>query len=110
MSLHNTFVATYAQQHLAKIKLGKMQKSGFDLRQLRIVSQHSPSLTAAEKMSPIPSSFGELEPEYFCCIQEHDLVDYEVELGAGRLFILAHGTTAEVERAKNITDSSHPIN
>lgn len=108
MSLHNTFVAAYAQRRMAEIDLGKMHHAGLQRSQLRIVSHYLPSLPSDS--IPILHSFGELEPDYVGCIPEHDIVDYEAELDTGRLFIVAHGTPDEVERAKNITESTHPIN
>ena len=108
MSLHNTFVAGYAQRRLAEIDLDKMLNAGFELSQLRIVSHYQPALPT--DTTPVLHSFGELEPEYYGCIPEHDIVDYEAELDTGRLFIVAHGTPDEVERAKIIADSTHPTN
>jgi len=108
MSLHNTFVAGYAQRRLAEIDLGKMLDAGFDLSQLCIVSHYQPALPS--DTTSVLHSFDELEPECYGCIPEHDIVDYEAELDTGRLFIVAHGTPDEVERAKIIADSTHPTN
>lgn len=91
MSPHNTFVAAYAQRRLAEIDLGEMRNTGFDLSQLRIVSHYQPTLPS--DTTPVLHSFGELEPTYFSCIPEHDIVDYEAELDTGRLFIVANVMT-----------------
>ncbi len=107
MSLHNTFVAAYAQQHLAETDLQKMKKAGFDLNKLRIVTHHPERLGKQQRIAPVLSSFGELDAAYFGCIPEQDIVDYEAGLGTGRLFIVAHGSPEEIEQAKRIADSTH---
>lgn len=107
MSMHNTFVATYAQQHLAEIDFAKMQHAGFDPNRLRIVTHHPDRLAKPLRSAPVLGSFGELEDEYFGCIPDVDLVDFEAELGTGRLFIVAHGSPEEIEQAKRIADSTH---
>jgi len=107
MSMHNTFVATYAHQRLAEIDFEKMQNAGFDLNKLRVVTHHPDRLAKPLWSAPVLGSFGELEDEYFGCIPEEDVVDFEAELGRGRLFIVAHGSPEEIEQAKRIADSTH---
>ncbi|MBT9613462.1 MAG: hypothetical protein IV108_09390 [Burkholderiales bacterium] len=108
MSMHNTFVATYAQQHLAEIDLEKMQSAGFDMHKLRIVSHHPNRMVKQQRLAPVLGSFGELDAAFFGCIPEEDIVNFEAELGTGRLFIVAHGSPDEIEQAKRIADSTHP--
>lgn len=64
MSEHNTFVATYAQPHLAEIDLGKMQNSGFDFNRVRVVSSNPPSFSELKASPHVLHSFNELEAEF----------------------------------------------
>jgi len=108
MSLHNTFVATYAQPRFAKMALKKMQSAGFNLSKLRVIS-HTPFPTAEEQnLSPLLGSFRELETAFSSCIPDQDIVNFEAELGTGHLFIVAHGMPDEIEQAKRIADVTHP--
>lgn len=108
MSLHNTFVATYAQPRLAEIDIEKMQKAGFDLLKLRIVTQNPERIVEQRRLAPVLGSFAELDEDFFGCIPEQDIADYEAELGTGHLFLVAHGAPDEIEQAKRIADSTHP--
>ena len=108
MSLHNTFVATYAQPHLAEIDIEKMQKAGFDLHQLRIVTQNPELIGTQRRLAPVLGSFAELDEDFFGCIPENDIADFEAELGTGHLFLVAHGAPEDIEQAKRIADSTHP--
>jgi len=110
MSEHNTFVATYAQPHLAEIDLGKMQNAGFDFNRVRIVSSNPPSFSALKASPHVLNSFNELDVEFGGCIPEDRIVDYEAEVGAGRLFILARGTSEELEQAQCFANTTHPEN
>jgi hypothetical protein len=108
MSMHNTFVATYAQPRLAEIDLEKMQNAGFDLRKLRIVTQDPYRIAERRRFAPLLDSFKALDPEFSSCIPEKDIADFEAELETGHLFIVAHGLPDEIEQAKRIADSTHP--
>lgn len=108
MSMHNTFVATYAQPRLAEIDLDKMQQAGFDLGKLRIVTHDPERIAEQRRIAPVLGSFGDLDQDFFGCIPEQDLVDFEAELGTGHLFIVAHGEPEEIEQAKRIAESTHP--
>jgi len=108
MSMHNTFVATYAQPRLAEIDLDKLLKAGFDMHKLRIVSHDASRLAEQQQLAPVLGSFGDLDADLFGCIPEDDIVNFEAELDTGRLFIVAHGSPDEIEQAKTIADSTHP--
>lgn len=108
MSTHNTFVASYAQPHLAGIDLQKMQDVGFDMRNLTIITHKPNQIDMHQQLTPMLNSFSELDVELFACIPEHDIVDYEAELGTGRLFIVVYGLPDEIEQAKRIADATHP--
>jgi len=108
MSMHNTFVATYAQPRLAEIDIEKMQQAGFDLSKLRILTHDPKRIAEPRRIAPVLGSFGDLDMAFAGCIPEQDLVDYEAELGTGHLFIVAHGEPEEIEQAKRIAESTHP--
>jgi len=105
MSAHNSLVATYADHHLARVDIDKLRGAGFDLGKLRLVAQGYP---IAVDGVPVVASLGELEPPWFECIPEHDLVDYEAELKAGRWLLVAHGSPDEIELARDVAESTHP--
>jgi hypothetical protein len=107
MSLHNAFVAVYAHRGLAEIDLEKMQNSGFDMSRLRVIAHDPPHIAERRQIEHALHSFGELELEFFECIPEEDIVDYESELETGHFFIVAHGLPDEIEQAKRIAESSH---
>lgn len=107
MSMHNSFVASYAHHGLAEIDIEKMQNAGFDMGKLRIVAHKPYHIAEQRQLVPVLSSFGELDTEFFACIPEEDIVDFEAELGTGHLFIIAHGSPDEIEQAKRIAESSH---
>ena len=108
MSLHNTFVATYAHHKMAELDIENMQNAGFDMQKLRIISHKPYHIAEQRRIAPVLNSFGELEAAFFACIPEQDIVDFEAELGTGRLFIVAHGSPEEIEQAKRIADAIHP--
>jgi hypothetical protein len=108
MSAHNSFVATYADRGLAELDLERMRDAGFDMSKLRVIAHDPYRITKQRRLPPLLGSFGELEAEFFGCIPEEDIVDYEAELGTGRLFVVAHGSPEEIEQAKRIADSIHP--
>lgn len=107
MSMHNSFVATYAHHGLAEIDIEKMQNAGFDMNRVRVIARNPHHIAEQWRLAPVLSSFGELDAEFVECIPEEDIVDYEAELGTGRLFIVAHASPDEIEQAKRIADSSH---
>ena len=108
MSLHNTLVASYAQPRLAEIDLERMRNAGLNLHRLRIIThdpQHFPQLW---RDTPMLHSFGDLELDYFGCIPEEDIVDFEAELDTGHMFLIAHGLREDIEEARHIAESTHP--
>lgn len=108
MSMHNTFVATYAQPRLAEIDLDKLQHAGFDFRKLRIITHDPQRIAEQRRLAPVLGSFGDLDEKYFGCIPEQDIAGYEAELDTGHLFLIAHGEPEEIEQAKRIAESTHP--
>jgi hypothetical protein len=108
MSLHNTFVATYANHKMAEHDIEEIQNAGFDMRKLRIVAHNPYHIAEQYQLAPVLGSFDELDLEFFNCIPEQDIVDYEAELGTEHLFIVAHGLPDEIDTVKRIADLSHP--
>lgn len=104
MSAHNSLVATYADHHLARVDIGKLHHAGFDMGKLHLVAQGYP--IAVDGVS-VAASLGQLDLVLCECIPEGDIVDYESELKAGRWILVAHGTPAEIEQARNIAELTH---
>lgn len=104
MSVHNSLVATYADHHLARVDIDKLQHLGFDLSNLRLVAR---GYSIAVDSVPVVASLGELDLALCECIPEEDIVGYEAELKAGRWILVAHGTPDEIEQAKEVAESTH---
>ena len=107
MSAHNSLVATYADHHLARVDIDKLQSAGFDMNHLRLVAHGYP---IAVPGVPVLNSLGDLELPLFDCIPEGDLVDYEAALDAGRWILVAHGSPAEIDQAWQVAEATHPTN
>jgi hypothetical protein len=105
MSENNSLIATYANHSLAKATVGKLQNAGFDLSKLFIVAKNEDKPLAG---TAVVSSLSKLGPEQFCCIPRENIPNYEAELDADRLLLVAHGTPDEITLAKSIIDSTHP--
>jgi hypothetical protein len=105
MSAHNSLVATYRNRHLAEVDIRKLQNAGVALSRLSVVIANRPG---AMDGVTVVDSFGALDESLYRCIPEQDLVDYESELHAGRVILIAHGTPEEIDKAHRIAEEIHP--
>lgn len=107
MSGHNSLIATYANHSLAETAIKKLHSAGFDMHKLSIVEKDHQSATEIEGATVIDNLDG-LDRTQYTCIPKERLPDYEAELNAHRMLIVAHGTPDEIDMAKHIIDSVHP--
>jgi len=105
MSAYNSLIATYANHKLAKATVLKLQDAGFDRSKLSIVARDEDKLLAGAE---VVTSLNELGSEQFSCIPRENIPDYEDELKADRMLLVAHGTPDEITQARRIIDSTHP--
>lgn len=105
MSEHNSLVATYASHGLAKATIRKLQAAGFDLNKLAIVTgDEDLSLSGAA----VVSDLSDIGSDQLSCIPREYIPNYEAELKAERLLLVAHGTPDEISKARNVINSTHP--
>lgn len=109
MSTHNSFIASYATAHLARDSVRHLEDEGFDLGKLFIIArdQHR---DIDFKHAKCIHHLSELGPDLYNCIPSGDAADYEAEVQAGRVILVAHGSPEEVEQAKTISDKLHMPN
>ena len=105
MSANLSLVASYANHSLARATVMKLQNAGFDTRKLFIVARDEDKSLAG---ATVVSSLSDLGSEQFSCIPRENIPDYEDELKADRMLLVAHGTPDEITQAKKIIDSNHP--
>lgn len=105
MSQHNSLVATYANHNLARTTLRNLQSAGFDMGNLFVVgNEDDESLSGAA----VVRKLSDVGAAQFSCIPRDYIPDYNAELDVDRLLLVAHGTPAEIDHAREVIDSSFP--
>lgn len=105
MSTNNSLIATYANHGVAKSTIRKLEDAGYDMNKLFVVARDKdPSLSGVA----IVSALSDLGTEQFSCIPSEYLPNYEAELKVDRVLLVAHGTPEEIDRAREVIDSTHP--
>lgn len=108
MSENISLVATYANHNLAKATARKLKTSGFDVSKLSIVSNDRNDAAGELEGTAVLDRLDALDEAQYACIPRDRVHDYEAELKADRLLIVAHGTVDEISLAKSIIDATHP--
>ena len=108
MSENISLVATYANHGLAKSTARKLQIAGFDMKKLYLVSNDRNDIVGELEGAAVLDSLDGLDEAQYACISKEHVHDYEAELKADRLLLVAHGTAEEIAQAKNIIDATHP--
>lgn len=108
MSENISLVATYANHDLAKSTAAKLKVSGFDVRNLSIVRNDSSDHVGEIEGAAVLNRMEALNQAQYACIPQDRINDYDAELKADRLLIVAHGTAEEIAQAKSIIDATHP--
>jgi len=108
MSENISLVATYANHGLAKTTARKLQIAGFDVRKLSIVSNDLNDTVGELEGATEFDRLDALDEAQYACIPRERVLDYEAELKADRLLLVAHGTVDEIAQAKSIVDATHP--
>ena len=109
MSMHNSFVATYATKSVAIADIERLESAGIDMSQMTIVAHDLSGIESELDGIQLINSLGDLDATLYSCIPEEDIVDYETELKSGRFILVAHGTAEEIARVKYLADSAHPL-
>ena len=109
MSMHNSFVATYANKNLAIADIARLESAGFDMSQMTVIAQNLSGIESGLDGMRLIKSLEELDAPLYTCIPEADIVDYEKELKSGRFILVAHGMAEEIARVKYLSDSAHPL-
>lgn len=104
MSEHNSLVASFKNHHLAKTIVEKLHHAGFDMRKLSIIGKNAGEWEGAAAGGGLSL----LDAAQYECIPRESVLDYEAELKADRLLLVAHGTADEISRAKVVIDTAHP--
>ncbi|MBS4096326.1 MAG: hypothetical protein KGZ83_05745 [Sulfuricella sp.] len=108
MSTQNLIVASFADSGVAGEAVQNLQKAGFDMRKLSVVTRPG---TAVPGVAPEITRFealNEMEPACFSCIPQERIPDYQSELRGNRLLLVAQGNAAEVDAARHVIDQTHP--
>lgn len=108
MSENISLVATYANHGLAKNTARKLKVSGFDVSKLSIFSNDKNDSVDELGGATVLNRMEALNEARYTCIPQDRINDYEAELKADRLLIVAHGTADEIAQAKRIIDATHP--
>jgi hypothetical protein len=108
MSENISLVATYANHGLAKATARKLRIAGFDMRKLSIVSNDCNETDKEPEGAAVITQLDALGEAQYACIPRDRVHDYEAELHADRLLLVAHGTAEEIAQAKSIIDATHP--
>jgi hypothetical protein len=106
MSAHNSIITTYASRRLAEADVNRLQTAGFDISTVSIIGKQ---LHPGDLGAVVLGELRALDGASYSCIPREDIADYEAELGAGRVVLAVHGTADEVERARSIIESVHPL-
>lgn len=106
MSSNNTFVASYATEHLARDSVRHLQDEGFDAQKLFIIARDEGSTDFDFAGARCLSHLNQLGATLHNCIPAGDAADFDAELQAGRVVLVAHGTAEEIEHAKCIRDKN----
>jgi hypothetical protein len=107
MSENISLVATYANHGLAKSTARKFQTAGFNMKKLYLVSNDRNDMGELEGAAVLDRLDG-LDEAQYACIPRDRVLDYEAELKADRLLLVAHGTADTIAQAKSIIDETHP--
>lgn len=97
MSANNSLVATYVNHRIGSSALEKLRQAGFDQNHLAIISNDSDL-----------HDLSALDAAQYACIPRERIHDYEAELNSDRMLIVAHGSSEEIERARQIIGENHP--
>lgn len=108
MSQHISLVSSYSNHHLADAAVKKLQRAGFDMRELTLVSHHGNADEPAG--AQIVDSLAGLDEVKYACIPRESIQKYEEEVNADRMLLVAHGTEKDIARAREIIDADHPEN
>ena len=108
MSMNDSIIATYSNRHLAEATIRNLQKAGFDMKKLSVIVKDQHIIADELKDANILGELSALGDEVYSCIPKEHLSDYEAELKADRVILVAHGTPGEIERAKSLIDLNHP--
>ena len=108
MSENISLVATYANHGLAKNTARKLKMAGFDVSKLSIVSNDRNDAAWKLEGAAVLDRLDALDEAQYACISKEHVHDYEAELKADRLLLVAHGTAEEIAQAKSIIDATHP--
>lgn len=109
MSLHNSFVATYANKDLVKGDIERLESAGFDLSHMTVIARNLTGIKSELGGMKLIMSLKGLDASLYSCIPESDILDYETELKTGRYILVAYGTPEEIARVKYLADSAHPL-
>lgn len=108
MSDNISLVATYANHGLAKNTARKLHMAGFDMSKLSIVGNGRKGAAEELEGAAVLDRLDALNDAQYACIPRERVHDYEAELKADRLLLVAHGTADEIAQAKSIIDATHP--
>lgn len=105
MSENITLVASYTSHNLARAALRELQNKGMDMSKLVVVARGDGKPLAG---ATVVSGFGDIGTESLDCIPGPSVPDYEAELNADRMLLVAHGTANEIAQVRSVIDLSHP--
>ena len=108
MSMNDSIIATYSSPHVASATIKNLQKAGFDMKKLSVVVKDQHIIGDELKDANILGELSALGDEVYSCIPKEHLPDFEAELKANRVILVAHGTSDEIEKAKSLIDLNHP--
>lgn len=105
MSENITLVASYTSHNLARAALRKLQNKGVDMSKLVVVAKGDDK---SQTGATVVGGLGDIGAESFGCIPSPSIPDYEAELNADRMLLVAHGTADEIAQVRSVIDLSHP--
>lgn len=107
MSANISLVATYLNHDQAESAIKKLHSAGFDMSHLSVIGSDRPNVAKTEGATAL-GDLKALNAAQYSCIPPERVHDYEAELSADRMLIVAHGTSEEIDRARHIIDADHP--
>lgn len=108
MSSSFTAIAVSDEHPRAEAAIEHLGKAGFEMKNLNIVGKGYHTDEKVEGAVVVGGASELAAALYGLCIKKNSIIQYEADITADNFLVMAHGSEAEMNRAKDVLDGTNP--